>query len=292
MANFKGVFPALLTPFTKDDKINHKAIDQLIKLNIKKNVNGFYVGGSTGEGLLLTIDERKELFEAASCANAGKTTMIAHVGTINTKHAIEMAKFAEECGYDAISAVAPFYYGFTVEMIKNYYLEIANSVSIPMIMYNFPGASSFKLTNEIAESIFENKKFIGIKHTTPDLFQLQQFKTIKQHPIVYNGFDEMFVAGLSMGADGGIGSTYNFMAEKFVSMYNAFANGYIDKARTIQYQVNSIIAKLIRYGVFAMEKGILNEMGIDMGECRRPFMPLNDKGKKACKDIVKELSTF
>lgn len=288
-SKFRGVFSALLTPYTKDDKINGSSVKKIIDMNLSKGINGFYVGGSTGEGMLLTVEERKELFRYASEANAGRGTMIAHVGTINTKHAIEMAKCAEEAGYDAISAVAPYYYGFSYEAIKGYYNDIANSVNIPMIMYNFPNANGFVFNKERAEDIFKNKKFIGIKHTTADLFALQQFKTMECDPLVYNGFDEMLVAGLSMGADGGIGSTYNFMPEKYVKMYSLFKEGNIKEAQKIQFEANEIITQLIKYGVFAMEKGILEEMGIEMNGCRKPFTELSAEGKKACKEILKSL---
>ena len=289
MDKFKGIFPALLTPFDKDGKINADSVAKLMELNIAKGVNGFYVAGSTGEGLLLTIEERKQLFKIVADVNKGRVTLIAHVGTIATDQAIEMAKYAESVGFDAISAVAPFYYGFSYQAIKEHYYAIANSVEIPMIMYNFPNANGFNFTKALAEDMFANPKFIAIKHTNSDLYLLQQFKTMACKPIVYNGFDEMFVAGLSMGADGGIGSTYNFMAEKFIAIYNEFKAGNIAKAQSIQTEVNEIIGLLIKYGVFAMEKGVLTEMGIDMGECRRPFLPLSEEGKAACKRIVEML---
>ncbi len=288
-AKFKGVFSALLTPYTAEDKINGKSVKQIIDMNLEKGINGFYVGGSTGEGMLLTVEERKELFKYAAESNAGRGTMIAHVGTINTKHAIDMAKYAEDMGYDAISAVAPFYYGFSYEAIKGYYNDIANSVNIPMIMYNFPNANGFQFNKERAEDMFKNKKFIGIKHTTSDLFALQQFKTMECDPLVYNGFDEMLVAGLSMGADGGIGSTYNFMPEKYVKMFALFNEGNIKEAQRIQYEANEIITNLIKYGVFASEKGILEEMGIEMGGCRKPFTELSSEGKAYCKQLAKTL---
>ena len=288
-SKFKGVFSALLTPYTADDKINGKSVKQIIDFNLAKGINGFYVGGSTGEGMLLTVEERKELFKYAAESNAGRGTLIAHVGTINTNHAIEMAKYAQDMGYDAISAVAPYYYGFTYEAIKGYYNDIANSVDIPMIMYNFPNANGFQFNKERAEDMFKNKKFIGIKHTTTDLFALQQFKTMECNPIVYNGFDEMLVAGLSMGADGGIGSTYNFMPQKYADMFRIFNEGDIKQAQKIQYEVNEIITQLIKYGVFATEKGILEEMGIEMGGCRKPFTQLSDEGKAYCKQLVKKL---
>ncbi|MDE6870372.1 MAG: N-acetylneuraminate lyase [Clostridia bacterium] len=288
-AKFKGVFSALLTPYTADDKINGKSVKQIIDFNLAKGINGFYVGGSTGEGMLLTVEERKQLFKYAAESNAGRGTMIAHVGTINTNHAIDMAKYAQDMGYDAISAVAPFYYGFSYEAIKGYYNDIANSVDIPMIMYNFPNANGFQFNKERAEDMFKNKKFIGIKHTTSDLFALQQFKTMECDPLVYNGFDEILVAGLSMGADGGIGSTYNFMPQKYVDMYRLFNEGDIKQAQKIQYEANEIITMLIKYGVFATEKGILEEMGIEMGGCRKPFTELSAEGKAYCKQLVKKL---
>ena len=286
---FHGVFPALLTPFTEQGKVNDKAITDLVAFNVAKGVDGFYVGGSTGEGLLLTVDERKQLFAAAAKANAGRTTMIAHVGTICTEHAIELARCAQDLGYDAISAVAPYYYSFGYDAVKGYYNDIADSVDLPMILYNFPAANGFGLTKERAEDFFRNPKFIGIKHTNADLFMLQQFKSMACDPIVYNGFDEMFVAGLSMGADGGIGSTYNFMAERFIDIYDKFRAGDIAGAQARQIAVNEIISELIRYGVFAMEKQVLTEMGIDMGVCRKPFLPLSDEGKQAAKKIARTL---
>ncbi len=289
MAKFTGIFSALLTPFKKDGTINEQSVKQLIDFNLSKGLDGFYVGGSTGEGILLTIDERKQLFRASAEANAGRSTMIAHVGTIATDHAIEMAKYAEEMGYDAISAVAPYYYSFSYEAIKNYYLDIAHSVNIPMIIYNFPGANGFNFDKEKAEELIADPQFIGIKHTTSDMFKLQQFKTLSRDVYVYNGFDEMLLAGLAMGADGGIGSTYNLMGDKYVKLYNLFREGKIQEAQAIQNEVNEVICQLIKYGVFASEKQVLTEMGIDMGDCRKPWRPISEEGKKAMAKLAKSL---
>ncbi len=289
MAKFSGIFSALLTPFKQDGTINEQSVKKLIDFNLSKGIDGFYVGGSTGEGILLTIEERKQLFRASAEANAGRSTMIAHVGTIATDHAIEMAKYAEEMGYDAISAVAPYYYSFSYDAIKNYYLDIAHSVKIPMIIYNFPGANGFNFDKEKAEELIADPQFIGIKHTTSDMFKLQQFKTLSRDVYVYNGFDEMLLAGLAMGADGGIGSTYNLMGDKYVKLYNLFKEGKIAEAQAIQNEVNEIICELIKYGVFASEKQLLTEMGIEMGDCRKPFRPISEEGAKAMAALAKKL---
>lgn len=289
MEKFKGILSALLTPFGKDMRVSQSAVKQLVEFNIKNGIDGFYVGGSTGEGLLLTNEERKDLFRYAAEANAGRKTMIAHVGAISTAAAMDMAKCAEELGYDAISAVAPFYYKFPLDAITGYYNDIANSTSLPMIIYNFPASSGFTLSKDVANALFKNAKFIGIKHTSMDMFALQQFKCLDREILVYNGFDEMLLSGLAMGADGAIGSTYNFMGNKFKKIYNDFKAGAIESAQQGQREANEIIAQLAKYGVFQCEKAILCEMGVDAGECRAPFLPLSSEGKAAMQEIARKL---
>ena len=277
MDKFKGLFSALLTPFNEDGSINFDSLEKLVEFNLQNGIDGFYVGGSTGEGLLLSPEERMQVFECVKKANKGRATLIAHVGTICTLDAIKMAKKAEELEYDAISAVAPYYYGFTLDAVLGYYNDIVNSTSLPMIIYNFPNSGGFSLTKEIANKLFENEKFIGIKHTSGDMFTLNQFKTLDREIVVYNGFDETLLAGLSMGADGAIGSTYNFMGKKFKKIMNCFNSGEIETAKALQNEANEIICEMIKYGVFQSEKAILTEMGIDMGQCRPPFLPISDE---------------
>lgn len=289
MDKFKGLFSALLTPFNEDSSINFDSLEKLVEFNIQNGIDGFYVGGSTGEGLLLSPEERMQVFECVKKANKGRATLIAHVGTICTLDAIKMAKKAEELEYDAISAVAPYYYGFTLDAVLGYYNDIVNSTSLPMVIYNFPNSGGFSLTKEIANKLFENEKFIGIKHTSGDMFTLNQFKTLDREIVVYNGFDETLLAGLSMGADGAIGSTYNFMGKKFKKIMNCFHLGEIETAKALQNEANEIICEMIKYGVFQSEKAILTEMGIDMGDCRPPFLPISDECRASMKKIAQKI---
>lgn len=289
MDKFKGLFSALLTPFNEDGSINFDSLEKLVEFNLQNGIDGFYVGGSTGEGLLLSPEERMQVFECVKKANKGRATLIAHVGTICTLDAIKMAKKAEELKYDAISAVAPYYYGFTLDAVLGYYNDIVNSTSLPMIIYNFPNSGGFSLTKEIANKLFENEKFIGIKHTSGDMFTLNQFKTLDREIVVYNGFDETLLAGLSMGADGAIGSTYNFMGKKFKKIMNCFNSGEIETAKALQNEANEIICEMIKYGVFQSEKAILTEMGIDMGQCRPPFLPISDECRASMKKIAHKI---
>ena len=137
--------------------------------------------------------------------------------------------------------------------------------------------------------MFKNDKFIGIKHTSADMFALQQFKQLDREIIVYNGFDETLLSGLAMGADGAVGSTYNFMGKKFKKIMNDFKSGNIDEAIKGQNEANEIICEMIKYGVFQSEKAILTEMGIDMGECRKPFLPISDECRISMKKIAEKL---
>ena len=285
MKNFKGNFTALLTPFDENNKINPIALEKLINYNINMGVTGFYVGGSTGEAFMLSTEERKYLLELVK-SMAGDKTVIAHIGSIHEDAAIELAKHATKLGCDAISSVAPFYYKFTFNEIKDYYFRIAQSAGLPMIVYNFPAFSGVNMgMNEISQFL-DDQKFLGIKHTSTDFFALEQCKTKYPDKLVYNGFDEMFLSGLIMGADGGIGSTYNFMADKFVKIKELFEKGNIKQAQELQQTANKIIAVLCSIGVMQAEKEVLNQLGMDFGICRHPF---NEPDTEAKKRIEKEI---
>ena len=289
MNKFKGVYAALMTPFQTNGAVDYEALKVLADHCIDAGLTGLYVGGSTGEGFLLTEEERMEVFRTIGKHLGGKCNLFAHVGAISTDSAIRMAKVAEDSGFDAVSAVAPFYYSFPLEAIKTYYSDIMSATDLPMIMYNFPNAGGFNGMLDVVNAFIHNEKLLGIKHTSQNLFELERFKHLERDLTVFNGFDEMLVAGLSMGADGGIGSTYNFMPKIILEIYNSFNNGDISAAQKAQEKANRIIADMIPYGVFQMEKEILNQLGVPVGECRKPFLPLSKEGKAKAKEIAEML---
>lgn len=283
--SLKGIYPALLTPF-QNGGVNTRVLRELIAYNIQKGVSGFYVGGSTAEAFLLSDAEREQVYETAAEEAGGKVNLIAHVGCISTEQAIRFAKIAKSLGYQAISAIAPFYYKFSFAQIKKHYFDIVDAVDMPMIIYNFPNFSGVNLSVGQVSEFFCDPRFIGIKHTSNDFFALEQFKTHFPEKLVFNGFDEMFTAGLAMGADGGIGSTYNFMAEKFVAIRRLMAEQRLDEALTIQREVNRIVSALCQVGVMEGEKEILCQMGFDFGKARAPFSELTEEQKRFLKEAV------
>lgn len=289
MKDFSGMYAALLTAFDKDGSINYEATGMLAERNIQKGLKGMYVAGSSGEAMMMSEEERVSLLEYVSRLNKGRVTLIAHVGSTSTDAAIRMAKRAAELGYDAVSAVAPYYYSFSGEAIRGYYTDILNATDLPMLIYNFPASGGFDGMLSLVSDMIDNKKLMGVKHTSVNLFELERFKHMKRPLTVFNGFDEMLIGGLSMGADGGIGSTYNFLQDDILAIYAAFKKGDLKKAMEVQEKVNRIIEAMIPFGVFAMEKAILTELGIPMGDCRKPFLPLSKAGKAKAKEIAATL---
>jgi len=285
MKQFKGIFTALLTPFDRNNKVNEKELEKLVKFNTEKGVTGFYVGGSTAEAFLLSTDERKQIMDVVK-STAPNHTLIAHIGSINELEARELGKHAHKLSFDLVSSVAPFYYKFSFREIKDYYFRLAETSALPMLVYHFPAFSGVNMGISEMSEFLSDDRFVGIKYTSNDFFTMEQCKANFPNKIVYNGFDEMFLAGLSMGADGGVGSTYNFMADKFVRINELFQNKCIDEAQKLQKEANRIITILCKIGVMQAEKEVLNQLGFDFGSCRPPFGTPTDEEKELIKNEI------
>lgn len=289
MRDLRGIIPALLTPFAADNTIDRGALRALVRMNIEKGVSAFYVGGSSGEAFLLTADERKTLLETVVDEVAGRCGVIAHIGAISQDTAEELARHARDNGADAVSSLPPFYYHFSFEEIKAYYFGIADAIDIPVILYNIPALSGVSLSVDDISGILGDSRFIGIKHTSSDFYMMNRIRARFPDKFIFNGYDEMFVSGMAMGADGGIGTTYNFMADQFIKMWKLCRQGQYEKARALQSQANQIIEALLRVGVLPGTKEILRLMGLDVGVCRRPFRTLCDAEREMLRRASAEL---
>nr|WP_321457920.1 N-acetylneuraminate lyase [uncultured Cohaesibacter sp.] len=275
MNKFQGIFAALLTPFNDDESVNYDGLEKTVAFIRQQGLQGIYVGGSSGEAMLQPFDERVACMKKAAEAAEGELTLIAHVGTIATAEAIRLADAAASAGYQAISAITPFYYGFTREEVLAHYLALAEASSLPLIIYNFPARTASFSTKELTE-LLDNPNIIGIKHTSSDMFQLERLKTLRPDALVYNGYDEMCLAGLASGADGAIGTTYNFMGDLYVALRNFAMAGNLAEAKKLQVMANGVIDGLIEVGVMPGSKAALEIMGVPAGISRRPFKPLSE----------------
>ena len=287
-----GILSALITPFDDDGKVNEAAVAPLIEFELAQRIDGFYVGGSTGEAFLQSPEERSRLLRSVAAANAGRGTLIAHVGAVATDEVVTMARAAADSGYDAVSAVPPFYYDFSAAELVAHYRALAAAVPLPVVIYNFGGKVP-KLTTEVILSLLDDKRFAGVKHTSTDLYQLDRLKAHRPDAAIFNGYDEMCLAGLSMGADGAIGTTYNFMGAQFVAIRQAFREGRMDRALALQRRANRVIDVMVEVGVFPATKAMLRLLGQQVGACRRPFGRLPEGAEarlRACLDGLHDLS--
>lgn len=269
---FKGIFSALLTAFDEKGDMNETAQRAMIRKELETGIRGFYVGGSTGEGFLLTPEERKTLYRVTAEEAKGKCTLIAHVGAISQREAIDYAKTCEALGYDAVSSVSPFYYKFSAGEIVRYYLALADSVNIPVIIYYIPLLTGADGGFALFDRLLRDPRFLGVKYTSSDYFMFERLRERYPDKILYNGFDETCLCGMAMGADGAIGSTYNVQAARFLRIAALCAANDFAAAREVQKEANDVIEFLLKAGdVKASVKYAFREKyGIDVGTCRAP----------------------
>ncbi|EIW8604354.1 N-acetylneuraminate lyase [Klebsiella aerogenes] len=291
VSHLRGVMPALLTPFDAQQNIDRASLRRLVRFNIEQGVDGVYVGGSTGEAFVQSLSEREEVLEIVAEEAKGKITLIAHVGCVSTAESQQLAAAAKRYGFDAVSAVTPFYYPFSFEEHCDHYRAIIDSADgIPMVVYNIPALSGVKLTLEQINQLVTLPGVGALKQTSGDLYQMEQIRRAHPELVLYNGYDEIFASGLLAGADGGIGSTYNIMAWRYLGIVQALKEGYTAKAQQLQHECNKVIDLLVKVGVFRGLKTVLHYMDVlSVPLCRKPFAPVEDKFQAELKALAQQL---
>lgn len=292
MGKFKGIYTALVTPFNSDGVINEDSLQKLIERNLSEGVSGFYVGGSTGESYLLSPQERIQMIRKTVEFTAGRGRVIAHIGMFATEHSITLAKAAEDAGAAAVSSVPPFYFGFSKAELVRYYTDIAGAVKIPVIIYNIPAMSGVNFTTKDLCELLEVENIGGIKHTSFDLFQLQRVIDRFPDKSVFVGHDEIYLSAYAAGAEAAIGSTFNFMAGKYIKIATLFKERKMEEALALQNEVNKVIEVLGEIGVFKGVKAALKMQGIDCGTCRAPFMPLTAEQIARLWRVLEEVGVY
>lgn len=270
MSGLDGIFSALLAAYDGADTIHPERTAALVAFQVSLGVDGLYVGGSSGEAMAHTREERARTLKLVADANEGRLELIAHVGTVATGDALRLAECAAAKGYSAIAAVTPYYYPFSRAEVMAHYRTIADSAALPLIVYNFPAVAAGFSLDELVE-LLSHDNIIGVKHTSSDMFALERLAKACPDAHFYNGYDEMCLAGLTSGARGAIGTTYNFMGDLFVALRDHLCRGEVEEAQALQSLANDIIAVLISCGVMPGSKAILGLMGVDTGPSRKPF---------------------
>lgn len=284
-----GVVPASVTPFDSQGKVDAQALLRLLRWNMVQGAESFFIGGSSAECFLLTYGERVQMFMAAAELK-DEAYLTAHVGAISTDEAVGFAREAAALGFDAIAATPPFYYGFGSREVYAYYADIAQAAGMPVLIYNFPGNTHrpFDLSDPVTRKLFQSDFILGVKHTNQEVYQLERIRALNPKLTVMNGYDETMVAGLALGADGNIGSTFNFMFPHYKRIYDLFRAGQIDAARALQVKANNIMDALCAVGLIPAIKWLLGDMGMSVGDPRRPFIPLTEEQGRRLKAVLEE----
>lgn len=285
-ADMRGIFSALLVSYNEDGSINEKGVREIVRHNIDNmKVDGLYVGGSTGENFMISTEEKKRIFEIAKDEAKDEIKLIAQVGSINVYESVELAKFATKLGYDAISAVTPFYYKFSFNEIKDYYNTIINSVDNRLIIYSIPFLTGVDMSVEQFGELFENEKIIGVKFTAADFYLLERLRKAYPNHLIYAGFDEMMLPATVLGVDGAIGSTFNVNGIRARQIFDLAREGKIEEAREIQHVTNDLISAILSNGLYATLKELLKLSGVDAGYCRKPMALTTDAQVEEAKNI-------
>lgn len=288
ITEIQGVIPAMITTFDEHEEVDLKRARTLVRYFLEVGVNGLYITGSTGEGFLMTADERKAFTEAVIDEVKGRIPVIVHIGDIGTKKSIDLAKHAQSSGADAISSVPPFYYKFSAENIYNYYKDIAESVSIPMIVYNIGLAGL--MSNSLIKRIATLKNVKGLKFTGREHDDMCALKEdLGPDFMIYSGCDEMATQGLLAGADGLIGSTYNMMPDTALEIYRLTQKGDYVAAFEIQKIATRLIHFIVQWDFHPIMQRILSDRGVDAGYSRKPFASPTEKTMQEIYTFCKEL---
>ncbi|WP_317367194.1 N-acetylneuraminate lyase [uncultured Tyzzerella sp.] len=287
--DLKGIFSALLTSFDENGNINEAGVRQIVRHNIDKmKVDGLYVGGSTGENFLISTEEKKKIFKIAKDEAKNDIKLIAQVGSLNIHESIELAKYVTELGYDAISAVTPFYYKFSFEEIKDYYNTIINSVDNYLIIYSIPFLTGVNISVEQFGELFENEKIIGVKFTAADFYLLERLRKAYPEHLIYAGFDEMMLPATVLNVDGAIGSTFNVNGVRARQIFELAQQGKIEEAFKIQNVTNDLITAILGNGLYQTIKYLLQLQGVDAGYCKKPMSVITDAQKEKAKDMYEK----
>ena len=288
MMKFSGVMPALVSPLDANEKINIPVLNQLLGDLLAKGADGFYLCGATGEGIAIDPEQRMLLAEEAIKTVGDRKPCIVQVASGNFEDAIRLAKQAEKVGAAAISATPPLFFSYDKDDVYNYYKKLADALSIPMMIYYNP-AAGFHINADIAAKMFEIDNVTAIKWTSSDYYQMMRLRDLTKGEMnIINGPDEMLLMGLSAGADGGIGTTYNFMFDIIRGIYDNFVKGDLETAREYQTRAIRIISVLLNYKIIPAAKAVLEAQGYAVGNATFPMKRYSNEEKATIVEQMRE----
>ena len=281
-----GLFPALLTPFKENEALDENGLKLLVERLVNQGADGLYVCGSSGEVMLLSLEERKRILEIVTGMVGDRLTVVAHIGCQRTADTLELALHAQRQGARAISALPPIYYKYTIQEVSAYYRELMDAVKLPFIVYNAPVFTGMSFDQSNIAEIFAHPNACGMKFTSYDSYSMQRLLSQYPQKTMINGHDETYLPSLALGVECAIGSTLNFTLGNFRHITERFQAGDMKTARNGQDKINGIMDILLEVGIFRGLKGVMALLGLSLGNCRRPIMPITNQEQKKLERIL------
>ncbi len=291
--DLEGVIPAMVTPFTRGGKsVNYDLAVSLALYLAEKGVHGLFLCGTTGEGMLMSLDERKKLLEEVNNAVGKKLKVIAHTGCLDFISTLDLTEHAAAIGACAAGIVTPAFYSYDAEAIYSYYSSLAKAVNpFPILLYNLPSCAKNVLRPSLVARLSQDlSNIVGIKDSGSEL-QAQFRMVTDTHPdfAVINGCDEYTFHALVGGAKGSVSSTANVIPEVFLGVYSNVKKNNFKKA--LEYQAKlSKATEIFHYGAMvAYYKEGLRLRGVDPGFVRSPQRELTKSEKNSFASKLEKL---
>ena len=273
MKTLGSILTAMITPFDASGALDAKEAARVAKWLVDRGNDGLVVAGSTGEGMTLSSDERYELFGAVKAAVAGRATVIANIGTSDTRSTVRAAKEAHTAGADALLVVVPPYSKPTQGGMLEHFGAVAEATPLPVAVYNIPGRTA---ANMLPETLLElnrrHPSITAVKESSGDLMQIATI--LRDRPdgfTVWSGDDYLFLPALSLGADGVIGVASHVCSREYRALFDAFRSGDWARAAYIHSSLLELFDALFAVSNPIPIKWVMGEMGFAVGRCRSPL---------------------
>ncbi|NLX77740.1 MAG: 4-hydroxy-tetrahydrodipicolinate synthase [Clostridiaceae bacterium] len=283
---FEGSCVALVTPFTEDG-VNYEKLEELIEWHISEGTDAILICGTTGEASTMPDEEHKEVIRFAVEKIAKRVHVMAGTGSNDTKHAIELSRFAESAGADSILTVTPYYNKTTQEGLYQHFKAIANSVKIPVVLYNVPSRTNLNINPETLKRLSGIPNIVAVKECNLNQVALTRH-LCGDDLVIYSGEDGNVVPLLALGGKGVISVAANIIPADIHKMVRLFLDGDIEASSRIQIKAISLINALFCEVNPIPVKAAMNEMGMNVGKCRMPLVDISEKGLNTVRAALSE----
>lgn len=286
---FTGAGVAIVTPMKEDGSVNYDKLGELIEFQIKNGTDAIIICGTSGESATLSHEEHTKAVSYAVSKVAGRVPVVAGTGSNDTRTALELSVEAQDAGADALLIVTPYYNKTTQEGLVRHYTYIADRVNLPIIVYNVPSRTGVDVKPETYRELSKHPNIVAAKEANGNIASVAKTRALCGDDLdIYSGNDDMIVPVLSLGGKGVISVLSNIMPSQTHEMCQKFFAGDIEGARNMQIDLMSLISALFIEVNPAPVKQALNLMGFDVGECRMPLAPMQEKNIAVLKDELKK----